>query len=254
VVASARLERVRLLLMQDRLARARSELDRCGDRALWARVARLSHRANEVESYDVAFARWAVRSGHAAEVVPTLRAELDGAERSQRERRALTLRLLLAQALYRDGQRNKAMRLLAAAVAAAAREGYVRAVLDEGALMLSMLAELRALPDALAAGGDGGEALAFVDALLPRAPQAAPSAATAAPAAPVAAAHGELLTRKELQVLRLAAEGLTNDQLADRLFVAETTVRTHLRNINVKLDARSRMEAIAIARRLGLIG
>ena len=54
-------------------------------------------------------------------------------------------------------------------------------------------------------------------------------------------------------MLRLAAEGLTNDQLAERLFVAETTVRTHLRNINVKLDARSREEAIAIARRLRLI-
>jgi LuxR family transcriptional regulator, maltose regulon positive regulatory protein len=57
-----------------------------------------------------------------------------------------------------------------------------------------------------------------------------------------------------LQVLRLAAEGLTNDQLAERLFVAETTVRTHLRNINVKLDTRGRVEAIAAARKLGLIG
>jgi LuxR family maltose regulon positive regulatory protein len=54
-------------------------------------------------------------------------------------------------------------------------------------------------------------------------------------------------------VLRLAAQGLSNDQLAERLFIAETTVRTHLRNINVKLDARNRMEAIAVARRLGLM-
>ncbi len=259
VVASARLERVRILLMQDRLAQARSELDRCGDRALWARVMRQSHRANEVETQDVGFARWAVRSGHAAEVLPTLRAELDIAERSQRERRALSLRLLLAQALYRDGQRNKAMRLLARAVAFAAREGYVRAVLDEGALMLSMLTELRALPDVLTVEGSPEEMLAFVDALLPR---VAAEALGGAPAVQAAAtdpanhdvpAQVEVLTRKELQVLRLAAEGLSNDQLAERLFVAETTVRTHLRNINVKLDARSRIEAIAIARRLGLI-
>jgi LuxR family maltose regulon positive regulatory protein len=53
--------------------------------------------------------------------------------------------------------------------------------------------------------------------------------------------------------MRLAADGLSNDDIAERLFVAETTVRTHLRNINVKLDARNRMEAIALARRAGLI-
>lgn len=254
VVASARLERVRILLMRDQLARARSELDRCGDRALWARVARLSHRANEVETHDVAYARWAVRSGHAGEVLPVLRTELESAERAHRERRALTLRLLYALALYRDGQRNKGMRLLAEAVTAAAREGYVRAVLDEGALLLSMLDELRRMPDVLGADSTSPEVLAFVDALLPaREDAAAPATAAVSPAPPASAAGAEVLTRKELQVLRLAAEGLTNDQLAERLFVAETTVRTHLRNINVKLDARSRMEAIAIARRLRLI-
>lgn len=248
VVAGARLERVRILLMQDRLARARSELDRCGDRALWTRVARLSHPANEVESHDVALARWSVRTGHAAEVIPALRAELKRAESARRERRALTLRLLLAQAMYRDNQRNKAMRLLADAVAAASREGYMRALIDEGPLMLSMLAELRALPEVLAAGDATQQMLTFVDALLP-----ASIAAPAAPAATVPAPQNEVLTRKEVQVLRLAAEGLSNDELAERLFVAETTVRTHLRNINVKLDARSRMEAIALARRQGLI-
>jgi LuxR family maltose regulon positive regulatory protein len=254
VVAGARLERVRILLMQDKLARARSELDRSGDRALWQRVARLSHQANEVETHDVAFARWAVRSGHAEEVLGPLRAELDAAERGQRGRRALTLRLLYALALYRDGQRNKGMRQLAAAVEAATREGYVRAVLDEGTPLLAMLAELRKMPDVLAAHAGTADVLAFIDALLPPGPQGQqpPDAPVdTAPAAP--AVDAEVLTRKEVQVLRLAAQGLSNDQLAERLFIAETTVRTHLRNINVKLDARNRMEAIAVARRLGLM-
>lgn len=253
VVASARLERVRLLLVQDRLAHARAELDRCGTPALWARVARLSHRANEVESYDVAHARWAIRAGQLAEVMHGLRVELDAAQRAQRERRALTLKLLLAQALYRDGQRNRSMRLLAAAVTAAAREGYVRALLDEGALMVQMIGELRALPELFAGEESSAEASAFLEVLLPhRDPAGHRPGGSSAPAAG-SLAHGELLTRRELQVLRLAAEGLSNDELAERLFVAETTVRTHLRNINVKLDARNRMEAIAVARRSGLI-
>jgi LuxR family maltose regulon positive regulatory protein len=252
VVATARLERVRLLLMADRLAPARSELDRCGDKALWQRVARLTMRANEVETYDVALARWSVRTGHAGEVIRPLRTELEAAERAQRERRALTLRLLLAQALYRDDQRNKAMRMLARAVRLACVEGYVRAFQDEGALLMLILRELRAQPDLVNEDGHGDEALAFIDRLLREPAQAVhmPGAGSGVESPPAS----ELLTRKELQVLRLAAEGMSNDALAERLFVAETTVRTHLRNINVKLDTRSRVEAVAVARKLGLIG
>jgi len=248
VVASARLERVRLLLVEGQLAGARAELDRCGDKALWARVSRLSLRANEVETYEVALMRWSVQSGHAAEVVASLQGELDTAERAQRERRALTLRLLLAQALYRSDQRNKAMRVLAKAVRVAAAEGYVRAFLVEGPLLLAMLRELRNGPTELLE--ESGEApLVFLDGLL----------RTLAPAVPMAMPNARLvdarvvvegLTRKELQVLRLVAEGMSNDEIGERMFVAETTVRTHLRNINVKLDTRNRMEAVQVARRL----
>ncbi|MNV26033.1 Transcriptional regulatory protein LiaR [compost metagenome] len=259
VVASARLERVRMAVVEGRLARARTELDRCNDKLLWARVSRLSLRANVVETYDVAQARWSIASGHAAEMVAPLRQELDAAERAQRERRALTLRLLLAQALYRDEQRNKAMRVLAKAVRLAAAEGYVRAFLDEGPLVLTMLRDLRSAPNALLdedAGACDDAPLAFIDRML-REPITAiaggEAIATEAGQRMGASAPSELLTRKEIQVMRLAAEGLSNDQIAERLFVAETTVRTHLRNINVKLDARNRMEAIAFARRAGLI-
>ncbi|MEO8297336.1 MAG: LuxR C-terminal-related transcriptional regulator [Burkholderiales bacterium] len=254
VVASARLERVRILLVEDRLQQARAEIDRCGTKALWARVASLSLRANEVETHDLAMARWSVSCGHAAAVIPSLRRDLDAAERAQRERRALTLRLLLAQALYRDEQRNKAMRVLAKAVSFAAVEGYVRAFLDEGQLLKMMLRELRNSPAVLQEGAGGAAPLAFIDRLLrdqPARPQQADAAAPSMHSGPTATS--DLLTRKEIQVLRLAAEGLSNDELADRLFVAETTVRTHLRNINVKLDVRNRMEAIAVARRAGLI-
>lgn len=256
VVASARLERVRMLVVDDRLARARAELDRCSDKVLWARVSRLSLRANEVETYDVALARWSIASGHAAEVVDALRQELDTAERAQRERRALTMRLLLAQALYRSDQRNKAMRVLAKAVRLAAAEGYVRAFLDEGPFVLTLLRELRTVPNALLEAGVAASdtaPMAFVDRLL-REPAVAPVPAPVAVPVPMpASVASELLTRKEIQVMRLAADGLSNDDIAERLFVAETTVRTHLRNINVKLDARNRMEAIALARRAGLI-
>jgi len=61
------------------------------------------------------------------------------------------------------------------------------------------------------------------------------------------------LTRRELEVLELVAAGLTNRQIADRLFISENTVGVHVGNILGKLDASSRTEAAGIAHRLGLV-
>jgi LuxR family maltose regulon positive regulatory protein len=61
------------------------------------------------------------------------------------------------------------------------------------------------------------------------------------------------LTPKELKVLKLLAEGYSNAAMADKLFVSDSTVRTHLRNINIKLAVHSRTQAIVAARRLGLL-
>ncbi|MEG1766926.1 MAG: LuxR C-terminal-related transcriptional regulator [Comamonas sp.] len=61
------------------------------------------------------------------------------------------------------------------------------------------------------------------------------------------------LTRKEIQVLQLVAEGYSNAAMAEKLNASDSTVRTHLRNINAKLGAHSRAEAVVIARRFGVI-
>ncbi len=64
----------------------------------------------------------------------------------------------------------------------------------------------------------------------------------------------DALTQKEARILALLAEGYSNSALAEKLFVSDSTVRTHLRNINAKLGAQSHTQAISIARRLGIIG
>lgn len=61
------------------------------------------------------------------------------------------------------------------------------------------------------------------------------------------------LTRRETEVLRLVAEGLTNAQIARRLVVSEHTVHRHMTNILRKLDLPSRTAAAAHAVRLGLL-
>jgi DNA-binding NarL/FixJ family response regulator len=61
------------------------------------------------------------------------------------------------------------------------------------------------------------------------------------------------LTGREREVLELCAEGLSNQQIADRLFLSVHTVRNHVQNILDKLGAHSKLEAVAMATRQGII-
>lgn len=70
-----------------------------------------------------------------------------------------------------------------------------------------------------------------------------------------AALHRDLseLTPRELEVLRLLATGLTNAELADRLTLSPTTVKTHVARILSKLGLRDRVQAVVVAYETGLI-
>ena len=63
----------------------------------------------------------------------------------------------------------------------------------------------------------------------------------------------EPLSERELEVLRLIAEGCTNPEIAQRLFLALNTVKVHTRNIYGKLGVHRRTQAVARARELDLL-
>jgi len=69
---------------------------------------------------------------------------------------------------------------------------------------------------------------------------------------PVGVVMVESLTRREREIVALVGEGLTNRELADRLYISEATVRTHLTSIFLKLGVTNRLKLVVYAYRHGL--
>jgi DNA-binding CsgD family transcriptional regulator len=61
------------------------------------------------------------------------------------------------------------------------------------------------------------------------------------------------ITRRELEILGLMAQGMSNREIADKLFVSENTVKTHSSRLFDKLSARRRTQAVQIGKEMGLI-
>ncbi len=61
------------------------------------------------------------------------------------------------------------------------------------------------------------------------------------------------ITRRELEILELIAQGLSNREIADKLFVSENTVKTHSSRVFDKLGARRRTQAVQIGKEFGLL-
>jgi DNA-binding NarL/FixJ family response regulator len=84
------------------------------------------------------------------------------------------------------------------------------------------------------------------------APAPLPAASATPSAAPSAAEPPDGLTQREVEILGLIAQGLTNPEIAQRLFLSNHTVKTHINRIFAKTGSRDRVAAIAYAQRHGI--
>ena len=108
------------------------------------------------------------------------------------------------------------------------------------------------------AGGDAAMAPSVTRRLIEQlrlgeaAPMAAVPTTSAADGAAGVAEVFEVLTERELDVLRLIAEGLNNAEISAKLFLSESTVKTHVGRVLAKLQLRDRVHAVIFAKRHGL--
>ena len=77
--------------------------------------------------------------------------------------------------------------------------------------------------------------------------------ARASPATPEPPKGLDELTARELEVFKLVARGLSNAEIAQELIVSETTVKTHVARVLMKLDLRDRVQAVVLAHQTGLV-
>lgn len=172
------------------------------------------------------------------------------AERSLRRDSLIQILAVRALALEVQNEQQTALQALNRALELAAPQGYCRVFLDEGPPMARLLYQgLSAESFALSVRPHAQSLLETLQhEPLTRKLAAASSVPAAAPIL-----GGETLTARELEVLQLLAAGQSNLSIAQRLVVEVGTVKRHVSNIMDKLQAQSRLEAVARARSLKLL-
>ncbi|HEU4837729.1 MAG TPA: LuxR C-terminal-related transcriptional regulator [Pyrinomonadaceae bacterium] len=225
----------------------------------WAEASGLS--ANDEPEYlkecaHQVFAHWLVATGKAKQALPLLNRLLQAAEKGGRQRAAIEIVVLQALAHHAAGNEGEAIKTLEKALVLGQPENFVRTFIDEGEPVSKLLLEL------LKQKGkrwetEKPELLRYVvklkDAFGPSAPvPTARMATTESEALPWWYVE-DPLSERELEVLQHVARGLSNQEIADKLFLSAGTVKRHMSNIYQKLDVHSRTQALERARSLKVL-
>jgi LuxR family transcriptional regulator, maltose regulon positive regulatory protein len=161
----------------------------------------------------------------------------------------IEIQALRALALAGSGEEVGAVAVLAQALTLAYPQGYIRVFADEGPPMGALLGRLIAAQRTQQAAASGIP-LGYLGRLVRAFQQAGPRTGPGTTAVPGLV---EPLSPREVEVLRLLAAGRPNQQIAEELVVALSTVKKHVNHILDKLGAANRTQATARARDLGLL-
>ena len=169
------------------------------------------------------------------------------------------IEILAVEALAFDarGDEARAMAALRRALSLAEPEGYVRTFVDEGEPMATLLQKWLRVQrkEQRSSSRPQNASPEYVRKLLTafRRPSGGRALSTGADTPRTAQPLPDPLSERELEVLRLIVAGKSNREISGQLFVTVDTVKKHLTHIFVKLGVRSRTQAVARARELGLI-
>jgi LuxR family maltose regulon positive regulatory protein len=219
----------------------------------WAETSGLHADDNDLpylrETEYLTLARVLIVQHRTEEAMRLLARMLPNTEAGGRMGRVVEILMLQALALRSQKMSSESSAALSRALALAEPQGFIRVFVDEGAAMQTLLAEYK-LPI------DDSRLQNYVIKLLAAFGEPLSAATPSQPpvkAPPSALTLVEQLSTRELEVLRLVADGLSNSQIAARLIVSTGTIKTHVNHIYGKLGVPSRTQAIARGRAIGLL-
>ncbi len=201
-----------------------------------AAAATLAH----TEDIPLSQARVALAMSDPARALELLEPQRRQAETRNWPDQQLQVLMLEALTLRAQGAGARALQRLAAALALAEHSGCIRSFVDAGPPMADLLARFEQ---------GSGRMQPYVQTLL----QAFALPKTQLPTGRITSPFSEPLSPREIEILRLIAQGLSNREIGARLVLALDTVKGHNRRIFEKLQVQRRTEAIVRARELGLV-
>ncbi|HET8842709.1 MAG TPA: LuxR C-terminal-related transcriptional regulator [Ktedonobacteraceae bacterium] len=218
-----------LALLQNDLGSARRALSKLGIDS-----EQKSKSVPTVEQADERFilARIWLAEGWYDKVVDLLEPVVKDARQRKHLRMVFLFQTLQAIALCRLGQHQQAAQLLHEVLSIAGPEGYMRTFLDLGEPLQELLQQVEL----------GREVRGYARRLIESTEKSDPTSIDHAG-----------LSEREYEVLQLVADGMSNQEIADTLIVALSTVKVHVRHICQKLDVQKRLQAVTRAREIGLL-
>ncbi|MCJ7700145.1 MAG: LuxR C-terminal-related transcriptional regulator, partial [Anaerolineales bacterium] len=181
--------------------------------------------------------------GDTSAALAVLRPLRQQVEAKDLEDERLKVMVLQAVALEAHGEKEQAVQLLGDALALAEPGGFIRIFVDEGPSMARLLYE--ALSRGIAPDYVRRLLAAFSDVE----PEHTDPSISQVPESQLV----EPLSEREIEVLQLIAEGLTNQEIATRLYLSLHTVKVHAHNIYAKLGVSNRTQAAAKGKALGIL-
>jgi len=195
------------------------------------RIDQATPPVHEIEQFT--YARLLMARSKAAEALPLLEGLSAMQEQAGRVQALIESLALQGLCLRSTGQTDQAEQVLGRALLLAEPEGYTRVFLQEGPAMAALLRS------AAARGHTPEYARHLLEGF--------------AGGSPEGGGLVDPLSERELEVLRLVADGLTNSEISAELVIAHSTVKSHINRIYSKLDVKTRTQAVARARQLQII-
>jgi LuxR family maltose regulon positive regulatory protein len=191
------------------------------------------------------WARWLIYSEKYEDALQLLDHLLNQADNGGRQERTIIIRIIQAIAHEASGASHKALQILSLAIELAEPEGFCRIFVDEGLEVLRLLREL--LTGTLL--DDEGNTIQIPHNYVKKLILSYESLKEQTTGIELP----DPLSKREQDVLLMLSAGLSNNDIAKKLYISKDTVKSHLKNINIKLNTGNRQQAVVRAQELGLL-